>query len=70
MLCPVLKYGSLCLLTSKTVANKRILQQEDCKNAFYHNVLPDDECTVICTTMGDPAFHNDEYWLLNKTLCG
>ena len=67
---PVLKYDSLRLLTSQAVADKRILQQGDCKNAFCNAVLPDDECTVIRPPMGDPAFHKDEYWLLNKTLYG
>jgi hypothetical protein len=31
---PVLKYSSLRLLYSKAVEKKRILQQDDCKNAF------------------------------------
>ena len=67
---PVLKYSSLRLLTSKAVGDKRILQQGDCKNAFCNASLPDDEATCIRPPVGDPAFHNDEYWLLKKTLYG
>ena len=67
---PVLKYDSLRLLTAKAVSDKRILQQGDCKNVFCNAVLPEDETTVIRPPIDDPAFHNDEYWLLNKTLYG
>jgi hypothetical protein len=35
---PVLKYSSVCLLCSKAVEAKKVLQQGDCKNAFY--VMP------------------------------
>ena len=67
---PVLKYSSLRLLTDKAVGNKRILQQVDCKNAFYNSTLPDNEVTVIRPPIGDPAFQEYEYWLLKKTLYG
>jgi hypothetical protein len=67
---PVLKYSSLRLLCSKAVEHKRVLQQGDCKNAFCHAILPDDELTVVRPPIGDPAFDKDEYWLLNKTLYG
>jgi hypothetical protein len=67
---PVLKYSSLRLLCSKAVDHKRVLQQGDCKNAFYHAILPEDELTVVRPPIGDPAFEKDEYWLLNKTLYG
>ena len=40
---PVLKYSSLRLLTTKCVVDKRILQQGDCKHAFYYANLPDDK---------------------------
>ena len=58
---PVLKYSSLGLLCSNAVGDKRILQQGDCKNAFYHARLPKDELTVVCPPIGDPAYKNDEY---------
>ena len=67
---PVLKYRSLRLLTDKAVGDKRILQQGDCKNAFCNATLPDNEVTVTRPQIGDPAFREDECWLLNKTLYG
>ena len=67
---PVLKYIFLSLLTAKAVGDKRVLQQGDCKNAFYKSTLPDNEVTVIRPPIGDPAFKEDEYWLLKKTLYG
>ena len=47
-----------------------MLEQGDCKNAFCNATLPDEETTVIRPPSGDPAFHNDEFWLLRKTLYG
>jgi hypothetical protein len=67
---PVLKYSSLRLLCSKAVEHKKILQQGDCKNAFCHAILPEDELTVVRPPVGDPAYTKDEYWLLNKMLYG
>ena len=67
---PVLKYSSIRLLTSKAVGDKRILQQFDCKNVLCKATLPDDEVAVIRPLIGDPAFQDDEYWLLRKTLYG
>ena len=64
----VLKYSSLHLLTAEAVGDKRILQQVDCKNAFYNATLLENEVTVIRPTIGDPAFQEDEFWLLKKTL--
>jgi hypothetical protein len=67
---PVLKYSSLRLLCSKAVSDKCILQQGDCKNAFCHAHLPEDELTVVRPPVGDPEYSKDTYWLLNKTLYG
>ena len=53
---PVLKYSPLRLLTAKSVGDRRILQQGDCKNAFCNSTLPDNEITVIRPPIGDPAF--------------
>eukprot|EP00956_Cyclotella_meneghiniana_P004391 scaffold5353_cov40-Cyclotella_meneghiniana.AAC.2 len=55
---------------SKAVGDKCILQQGDCKNAFCHARLPDDELTVVRPPVGDPEYDKDTYWLLNKTLYG
>ena len=51
-------------------ADRKILQQGDCKQAFCNATLPDDECTVVRPPIGDPAHSTGEYWLLNKTLYG
>ena len=67
---PVLKYIYLSLLTFITVGDRRILQQGYCKNAFCNATLPDNEVTVIRPPIGEPAFQEDEYWLLNKKLYG
>ena len=67
---PVLKYSSLRLLKTKAVGDKQILKQGDCKNAFCNSTIPDNEVTVIRPPIGDPAFQEDEYWLLKKTLYG
>ena len=37
---------------------------------FFNTKLPDDEVTLIRTTIGDLDFQDDEYWLLKKTLYG
>ena len=62
----VLKYRCLSILTSKSVGDKHILQQDDFKNAFCNATLLDDEVTVIRPPIGDPDFQEDEYWLLKK----
>ena len=67
---PVLKYISLRLLTAKSVGEKCILQQGDCKNAFCNAKLPDDEFMVIRPPIGDPSFQDDDYCLLKKTFYG
>ncbi len=66
----VLKYSSLCLLVSKAVGPKHILQQGDCKNAFCQATLPEDEQMAVPLPVGDPAYGKDEFWLLNKKLYG
>ena len=66
----VLKYSSLRLLIAKVVRYKRILQQGNCKNAFYNATLLDDEFTLIRPPIEDPSYQDDEYWLLKKTLYG
>ena len=65
---PVLQYSSLWLLVLKSVGDKRVLQQGDCKNAFCNTTLPNDERITVRPPVGDPGYDKDEYWLLNKTL--
>ena len=67
---PVLKYSCLRLLTAKSVGDKRIHQQGDLKNAFCNATLPDNDVTAIRPPIVDPAFQENEYWLLKKTLYG
>eukprot|EP00804_Cyclotella_cryptica_P023774 CCRYP_011152-RA/>CCRYP_011152-RA protein AED:0.31 eAED:0.31 QI:0/0/0/1/1/1/2/0/815 len=67
---PVLKYSSLRLLLAKSIRAKRVLQQGDCKNAFCDANLPEDEATIVKPPVGDPAFSNNEYLYLKKTLYG
>ena len=50
--------------------DKRVLQQDDCKNVFYNALLPDDERIIVRPPIGDPAYDKDELWLMNKTLYG
>ena len=65
---PVLKYISLRLLTTRSVREKHILQQGDCKNKLWNETLPDNKVTVICPPNGDPAFNTDAYWMPDKTI--
>ena len=67
---PVLKYSSLGLLTAKSVGDKHILQQGDCKNTFCDVTLTHDEVAVIRPPVGDPYFQEDEYWLPKKIFYG
>ena len=39
-------------------------------NAFCNATLPDDEVTVIRPPIGNPAFQEDEYWILKKNIYG
>ena len=56
---PVLKYSSLRLLRAKSVGNKSILQQGDCKNTFCNATLPENEATVTRPSIFDTAFQED-----------
>ena len=44
---PVLRQDSLRFLASLSVQKRRALQQGDCKNAFCHTALPENEVTII-----------------------
>ena len=59
---PVLQYSSLCMLVSKAVSDRRVLQQGNCKNAFCNAILPEDERLAVRPPAGDPGYAKDEYW--------
>ena len=65
-----LKYSYLRLLTYSVVGDKHTRQQVTSKNAFCNATLTDDEVAVTRTPIGNPAFQDDEYWILKKTLYG
>ena len=67
---PVLCQDSLRFFTSLAVEKRHPLQQGDCKNAFYHGILPPKETTIVRPPSGDPDADPQEYWLLLKTLYG
>ena len=67
---PVLKYISLCLITSKAVGDKIIIQQGDLKNAFCNENIPDDEVTVIRPPIGNLDFQDNKYCLLKEMIYG
>jgi hypothetical protein len=67
---PVLQKSSSRLLTSLAVEKGRVEQQGDCKNAFLHAVLPDDEIVIVEPPAGCPFSKPGDLWLLNKTLYG
>lgn len=60
----------LCLLTAHACFKRHVLQQGDCKNAFCQVTLQHDEHIYIGPSVGDHAYSNDKYWLLNNTLYG
>ena len=57
----VLKYINLCLLTKKSVGDKKIIHQGDCKNVLCNVKLPDEKITVIRPPIGKPAFKYNAY---------
>jgi hypothetical protein len=67
---PILRLHSLQFLVSLAVQRRCGLKQGDCKNAFCQGILPPEEITIVCPPLGDLDAPKDEYWLLQKTLCG
>ncbi len=65
---PVLRPGSMRLLTSMAVKKCCTLKQGDCKNAFCQGTLPNDEITIIKPPIRDPDAEKDKYWLLKRTI--
>eukprot|EP00957_Ditylum_brightwellii_P039938 3023566-Ditylum_brightwellii.AAC.1 len=52
------------------VSHKRVLKQADCRNAFCHEVLPEDEVVITKPPSGCPVSKQGTYWKLYKTLYG
>ena len=67
---PVISKTNHRLLTTIAVDMGRKQKQGDCKNAFLHPDLPENE-TIICRPPhGCPLSKIDELWLLKKTIYG
>jgi hypothetical protein len=58
------------ILTSIAVGMGQSQKQGDCKNAFCHPVLPENEKVIIWPPSGCPLSKPGELWLLKKTLYG
>jgi hypothetical protein len=67
---PVLQKSSSRLLTSLAIKKGCIEKQGDCKNAFLHAILPDDEIVIVEPPPGCPLSKPGDLWLLKKTLYG
>jgi len=67
---PVVSQPIVRLLTSLAVRNRTTLKQADCKNAFCHPELPEDEPTIVRPPAGCPISKPNTYWRLKKTLYG
>jgi hypothetical protein len=67
---PVVSQPIVRLMTSLAVRNRTVLKQADCKNAFCHPELPEDEPTIILPPAGCPISKPKTYWRLKKTLYG
>jgi hypothetical protein len=60
----ILHPDTMRLIVSMAIEQQCILQQGNCKNAFFQDILPPDEITVVKPPIGDPDANKDEYWLL------
>ena len=67
---PVTPQHSVRLLAAQAVLHRTVLKQGDCKNAFCHPTIPDDEITVVRPPVGCPRSKPGTYWKLKKTLYG
>jgi hypothetical protein len=61
---PVLQKSSSRLLTSMAVEMGRVKKQGDCKNAFLHAILLDEEVVIVEPPPGCPISKPDDLWLL------
>ena len=55
---PVMKQQDLRFSVSNAVANKRMLKQDDCKNAFCHSSLLEDEAYIVTQQVDCPHTPN------------
>jgi Reverse transcriptase (RNA-dependent DNA polymerase) len=67
---PVVSQPIVRLLTSLAVRNRTTLKQADCKNAFCHPELPENEPTIVRPPPHCPISKPNTYWRLKKTLYG
>jgi hypothetical protein len=67
---PVISAPVVRLLAALAVRHRTVLKQGDCKNAFCHTTLPDDEVTIVRPPANCPISKPNTFWLLNKTLYG
>ena len=67
---PVVSQPIVRLLTALAVRNRTTLKQADCKNAFCHPELPEDEPTIVRPPPHCPISKPNTYWRLKKTLYG
>eukprot|EP00957_Ditylum_brightwellii_P184207 14030896-Ditylum_brightwellii.AAC.1 len=67
---PVITQTQVQLLTSMSVSKNRVLKQADCRNAFCHGVLPEDEVVIVCLPAGCPISKPGTLWKFNKTIYG
>ena len=55
-------------MVALAVHNQTVLKQGNCKNAFCHTVLPENEVTIVCPPVNCPLSKPNTFWKLNKTL--
>eukprot|EP00957_Ditylum_brightwellii_P044942 3408708-Ditylum_brightwellii.AAC.1 len=67
---PMITQTQACLLVPMAVSNKQVLKQADCRNAFCHGVLPEDEIVIVRPLAGCPVSKPGTYWKFDKTLYG
>jgi hypothetical protein len=67
---PVVSAPVVRLLTALAVRNRCVLKQGDCKNAFCHTTLPEEEVTIVRPPAHCPISKPNTFWRLNKTLYG
>jgi Reverse transcriptase (RNA-dependent DNA polymerase) len=65
---PIVSAPVIWLMAALAVCNKTVLKQGDCKNAFCHTALPENEVTIIRPPANCPISKPNTYWKLNKTL--
>ena len=67
---PTVSQPIVRLMAALAVRNRTTLKQGDCKNAFCHPALPDDEIIIVRPPSHCPFSRPRTYWRLKKTLYG